>query len=53
MGFRFGVYGHVPMKEGILLKDRFALIDALDLGEYLELDPEAEPLKVQVKRLHG
>jgi hypothetical protein len=53
MGFRFGVYGHVPMKEGILLKDRFALIDALDLGEYLEIQPESEPLKVEVRRLHG
>ena len=31
------------MKEGILLKDRFALIDALDLGEYLEIHPESEP----------
>ncbi|MDM7325431.1 MAG: metallophosphoesterase [Thermus sp.] len=42
MGYRFGVYGHVPMKEGILLKERFALIDALDLGEYLELWPEGD-----------
>jgi hypothetical protein len=41
------------MKEGILLKDRFALIDALDLGEYLEIHPESEPLKVEVRRLHG
>lgn len=51
MGYRFGVYGHVPMKEGILLKERFALIDALDLGEYLELFPEEEPLHPLVKRL--
>ncbi|AEV15806.1 hypothetical protein TCCBUS3UF1_7580 [Thermus sp. CCB_US3_UF1] len=51
MGYRFGVYGHVPMREGILLKERFALIDALDLGEYLELFPEEEPLLLRVKRL--
>jgi len=54
MGYRYGVYGHVPMKGGILLKERFALIDALDLGEYLELVPEEEPLCPRVKRLpHG
>lgn len=51
MGYRYGVYGHVPMKEGILLKERFALIDALDLGEYLELFPWEEPLRPVVKRL--
>ncbi len=54
MGYRFGVYGHVPMKEGVLLKERFALIDALDLEEYLELFPEEDPLRPRVKRLaHG
>ncbi|WP_018111761.1 metallophosphoesterase [Thermus igniterrae] len=51
MGYRFGVYGHVPLKEGILLKERFALIDALDLGEYLELFPLEDPLVPRVKRL--
>jgi hypothetical protein len=51
MGYRFGVYGHVPMREGILLKERFALIDALDLGEYLELAPQEEPLNPRIKRL--
>ncbi len=44
----------MPLKEGVLLKERFALIDALDLGEYLELFPEEEPLAPRVKRLpHG
>ncbi|GAB5601958.1 metallophosphoesterase [Thermus sp. FJN-A] len=51
MGHRFGVYGHIPMKDGILLKERFALIDALDLGQYLELFPEEEPLRLLIKRL--
>lgn len=37
MGYRFGVYGHTPMKEGILIRKRLALIDALDLGQYLKL----------------
>ncbi|MGQ9691994.1 MAG: metallophosphoesterase [Thermaceae bacterium] len=37
MGYRFGVHGHTPMKGGILLKERIALIDALDLGQYLKL----------------
>ncbi|GAA6733787.1 metallophosphoesterase [Thermus oshimai] len=50
MGFRFGVYGHTPMREGILLKERFALIDALDLGEYLEIWPE-DPLRVRVRKV--
>ncbi len=49
MGYRFGVYGHTPTK-GILLKERFALIDALDLGEYLELD--LETLSPKVQRTH-
>ncbi|GGM97924.1 metallophosphoesterase [Thermus composti] len=53
MGYRYGVYGHTPMKEGILLKERFALIDALDLGEYLVLDLEADPPRPEVRRLHG
>lgn len=52
MGYRYGVYGHTPMPDGILLKDRFALIDALDLGEYLVLDPEADPPRPEVRRLH-
>ncbi|MER3602822.1 MAG: metallophosphoesterase [Thermus sp.] len=37
MGYRFGVYGHTPMREGLLIKERLALIDALDLGQYLRL----------------
>ncbi len=52
MGYRFGVYGHTPT-QGVQLRERLALIDALDLGEYLELDPEEEPLRPKVKRLHG
>ncbi|WP_038047410.1 metallophosphoesterase [Thermus caliditerrae] len=51
MGYRFGVYGHVPMKDGILIKERLALIDALDLGEYLVLHPYEEPLRLEAKRL--
>lgn len=50
MGFRYGVYGHTPMREGILLRERFALIDALDLGEYLEIWPE-DPLRVRVRKV--
>lgn len=37
MGHRFGVYGHTVMKNGILVKDTLALIDALDHDQYLEL----------------
>lgn len=37
MGYRFGVYGHTVMKNGILVKDKLALIDALDHDQYLEL----------------
>jgi len=37
MGYRFGVYGHTVMKNGILIKDKLALIDALDHNQYLEL----------------
>lgn len=37
MGYRFGVYGHTAMKDGILVKDQLALIDALDRDQYLEM----------------
>ncbi len=37
-GFRFGVYGHTPVDEIVLdAAHGFALIDALDRGQYLEL----------------
>jgi hypothetical protein len=37
MGYRFGGYGHTVMKNGSLVKDKLALIDALDQDQYLEL----------------
>lgn len=51
-GHRFGVYGHTVMVDGIYL-DRdngFAMIDALERREYLELDFEGEDLYVAVVR---
>lgn len=38
-GYVFGVYGHTVMKEGIHLdpEERFAMIDALETGQILEL----------------
>jgi hypothetical protein len=51
-GHRFGVYGHTVMAEGIYL-DRdygFAMIDALERREYLELDFENDELYVSVVR---
>ncbi len=49
-GYRFGVYGHTVMKEGIRVfqNHHFALIDALDLGQYLELFPTADDVKWRV-----
>jgi len=45
-GYRFGVYGHTVMKEGIRIfpEYKFALIDALDLEEYLELVVDGDRL---------
>lgn len=46
-GLAFGVYGHTQIEDGILIdeKHRFAMIDALQRREYLELliDPQQEP----------
>lgn len=49
-GYRFGVYGHTVMKKGIRVfgEHRFALIDALDLGQYLELTPLPDSVGWQV-----
>lgn len=45
-GLEFGVYGHTQVPDGILLDEdhRFAMIDALQSREYLELmlDPQSE-----------
>jgi hypothetical protein len=45
-GYRFGVYGHTMMPEGIFVNQRegYAMIDALDRRQYLEilLDDEGE-----------
>ncbi|HHO58094.1 MAG TPA: metallophosphoesterase, partial [Oceanithermus profundus] len=51
-GYRFGVYGHTVMKKGIRVFERhgFALIDALDLGQYLELIPLPDGVEWQVVR---
>jgi len=45
-GYRFGVYGHTVMKEGIRVfpEYNFALVDALDLEEYLELVVDGDDL---------
>ncbi len=49
-GYRFGVYGHTMMKQGIRVFEQhgFALIDALDLGQYLELVPLSDGLQWSV-----
>ncbi|HGY09916.1 MAG TPA: metallophosphoesterase [Oceanithermus profundus] len=49
-GFRFGVYGHTVMKKGIRVFEQhgFALIDALDLGQYLELVPLSDGVQWNV-----
>jgi len=37
-GYRFGVYGHTPVDEIVVdMEKGFALVDALDRGQYLEL----------------
>ena len=49
-GYRFGVYGHTVMKEGIRVfpEYNFALVDALDREQYLELLPDAEEVSWQI-----
>ncbi len=47
-GFRFGVYGHTPVEEIVLdLENGFAIIDALDRGQYLELLLDAHRLEAR------
>ncbi len=48
MGYRFGVYGHTVMRNGILVKDKLALIDALDQDQYLELLLDEERLDWEI-----
>lgn len=48
MGHRFGVYGHTVMKNGILVKDKLALIDALDHDQYLELILDEDKLDWEI-----
>lgn len=53
-GCRFGVYGHTAMP-AVYLDDlnMFAMIDALDHGEYLELlISEDDDLLVEIRQLH-
>ncbi len=51
-GYRFGVYGHTVMKKGIRVFEDygFALIDALDLGEYLDLVPLPDSVEWEIMR---
>ncbi len=53
MGYRFGVYGHTVMHQGIQVLEPpgIALIDALDLGQYLELVVGPEVLRWRVVSL--
>ena len=53
VGFRFGVYGHTPMPEGVWIDQEhgLAMIDALGQGEFLELMLDEERLDVHVARL--
>ena len=50
-GYRFGVYGHTVMPEGILLDkvNLFAMIDALSRRQYLELHLKGDDLHAEVK----
>lgn len=48
MGHRFGVYGHTVMKNGVLIKEKLALIDALDLDQYLELRLDNDMLELEI-----
>ncbi len=49
-GYRFGVYGHTVMEEGVLVdkEHRFAMIDALDRCQYLEMFLAEERLDYRV-----
>ena len=51
-GFHFGVYGHTVMREGVYLdrENGFAMIDALERREYLELNFEGEDLYAAIAR---
>jgi len=47
-GFRFGVYGHTPVDEIVIdRKHGFAIVDALDRGQYLELLLDDDRLEVR------
>lgn len=48
MGYRFGVYGHTVMKEGIQIFDQLALIDAFDQDQYLVLYLDDDHFEVQI-----
>lgn len=49
-GYRFGVYGHTVMKEGIYIDEehQFAMIDALGDRQYLELILDQDRLDYQI-----
>jgi hypothetical protein len=53
VGHRFGVYGHTVMKEGIYVdkENNFAMIDALDHLQFLEMIVSEERLDYQVMQL--
>lgn len=53
MGHKFGVYGHTVMKNGILIKDKLALIDALDHDQYLELILDDEGVDWEIMQIPG
>ena len=50
-GYRFGVYGHTVMKNGIVLDklNLFAMIDALERRQYLELHLRGDDLYAEVR----
>jgi hypothetical protein len=51
MGYRFGVYGHTVMKDGILVKDQLALIDALDRDQYFEMLLDEDMLEWRISEV--
>ena len=50
-GYRFGVYGHTVMKEGIVLDktNLFAMVDALERRQYLELQLRGDDLYADIQ----
>ncbi len=52
MGYRLGVYGHTPMPDGVWVDEAhgIAMIDALELGEYVEVLVDPEQLSVRIGR---